>query len=139
MSAQRLAELLEVTGDHPDLHEWLRQALRRYHEGEPLDRALGLAGTRAVRLRDAALRDAADGLDPKGQLSNWQRAARLAERIPTFERTVWPRYRDNPTSDTLGVNACLLAAFRAGCYVPRGQRQLHTILQNCSDDCSEAA
>lgn len=140
MSARKLQRLIALAREHdPSLYAWLASATAEYQSGENLERALGLCGPGAMRERDAALREAADWLDPKGQMAASRRAQRLAERIRSFERAVWPRYQDHPEADSHGVNAALLRAFRSGAYVPRGQRQLTTILQNPSDDCSAAA
>lgn len=80
-----LDRLLEATRSDPEIHAWLDQALQRYRAGEPLERALGLAGPEATKQRNAALRRAADLLDPPGALSAWQRAKRLEETLRRFE------------------------------------------------------
>ena len=140
MSHRRVYALLAVAKSADvDLYLWLTEALADYHAGMPLEQALALAGPRAVRVRDDALREAARLLDPNGQLSAWALAGKLAERIGRFERSVWPRYRDTPAAESRGVNDALLQVFRAGVLIPRTQRALWTILKNPSPDFRKAA
>ncbi|MCC5810043.1 MAG: hypothetical protein JJU06_06690 [Ectothiorhodospiraceae bacterium] len=140
MSADRLSQLIALAREHdPALAGWLCRAVSDWRKGAALETALGLRGTAAMVLRDAAIREAAALMDPKGQLSTWARAEKLGLRIAAFRTSVWPRYRDNPDAETLGVNGALVAAFRAGRHVPRSPRQLFDILQNQSRDCRKAA
>lgn len=139
MSAERFGQLLVLTREQdPALHRWLSEAHQRWQQGERLEQALELAGGRAVRLRDSALIAAADGLDPKGQLSTWARAGRLALRIGSFERAIWPRYRNDPTANSEGVTQALIQAFRLGVSIPRTQRSLYSVLKNSSEDFRKA-
>lgn len=140
MSAAFLQRLIALAREHdPVAYAWLLDALADHRDGMALDQALGLAGPRAVRERDRALAEAATGMDPRGLLSTWARAGVLAERIESFEAVVWPRYRDDPTADSRGVNAALVAAFRSGARVPRTQRALHDVLKNPPADFRNAA
>ena len=140
MSHRRAYRLLAITRNaDPDLYLWLAEALADYHAGLPLEQALSLAGPRAVKIRDNALREAARLLDPKGQLSTWGLAGKLADRIGSFERSVWPRYRGTPAAESMGVNDALLQVFRAGGHVPRTQRALFEVLKNQSRAFGQAA
>lgn len=139
MSGRKLQRLIALAREHdPSLYAWLAPAVAEYQSGENLERALGLCGSRAVRERDEALCAAAEAMDPKGQLSTWARAGKLAARLPQFEAVVLPRYTD-PEADTLGVNHHLLRAYRTRQRIPRTQRALADVLKNSSADFRSAA
>lgn len=82
MSLPRLQRVMEAA--QPEDRMWLEAALARWRDGEPLDHALGLAGPRAIKQRNAALCRAADLLDPAGDLSDWQRAGKVEKAIRYF-------------------------------------------------------
>ena len=137
MSAARLQRLI-ASVDDPDLAAWLSAGLRRWEAGESLDRALELSGGRAMAVRDAALREAAELLDPRQEQSRWQRAGMLKRRIASFER-IFPRFRDRPDAFQEGVNAALATAFRSGCCIPKSQRGLWDVLKNSPESFNSAA
>lgn len=133
MSAERLQRLIALTREHDaGLYAWLAAAVVDHRTGLPLDQALGLSGTRAVRERDEALAAATEAMDPRGLLSTWARAGRLSNRLAHFEFAIWPRYADKPTSapPAGGVNHHLVRAWRTGQRIPRSQRALFEILKN---------
>lgn len=91
--SDRLARLLAHTRTDPELHAWFAKALADWRGGMSLEHALGLGGPRAVRQRDAALRRAADLIDPAGEMSSWKRAAKVEKAIRYFNRV---RSHDSP-------------------------------------------
>lgn len=101
MSTAYLDRLLEITRNEPELYAWLTRALARYRQGERLERALGLAGARAVLVRNATVRRVADLIDRDGSLRPWPRAAEVARRVRHFEATAWPRLRAREDRDEL--------------------------------------
>lgn len=141
MTEARLQRVIAVLKKHADasLHSWFAAAdSERRSSDMTFEDALGLTGPRALSERDEALAAAAEAMDPKGQLSRNARAVRLAARLETFERIVWPRYSNDPTADTHGVNHHLLRAWRTGLSIPRSDRTLNEILKNHSADFKKA-
>jgi hypothetical protein len=121
MSADRLARLSALARHHdPALARWLDDALRSWREeGVPFERALGLCGPDARKLRDALLGRLAELLDPSGRLSLWKRADLVRRAI---------RRGPGPRSGELGD--VLRALAECGCYVPTSQRAVHSLLKN---------
>lgn len=81
------ADMLDALPE--DLQQQFAAALESYRDGEALDHALGLAGPRAIKARDAAIRRAGDLMDP--DLSAWAVAAKLEKQRRHMDRVVLPR------------------------------------------------
>jgi len=79
MSVAKLRQLFEATAGDPDLHQWLKDGLRRWREGEELENALGLESSAIANERNAALVRAASLLP--ANLTAYQKAEHLARRL----------------------------------------------------------
>lgn len=117
-----LDRLLAATKADRELHTWLTQALAEYRAGMPLEHALGLAGPRAVRRRDAAIRRLADLLDPAGELRPWPLAARVERAIAGFGRL---RHRESLLAKTI---AEIIEIESRGVKAVRCQRGIYRII-----------
>ena len=141
-------EALEAIHDHctgnlpltPDLRDWLAESISRYlgHDCGSLNEAFGVTQghggvpwwrERAIRQRDAALRDLAHA--HFGELSVYARAKAVAEAAGRYQVTCWPRdrlldgmperYRGTPKEH-------LWRAFRSEAKMPVSERRLRTLL-----------
>jgi len=124
----------------PDLNAWLAQALAQYldHRCDNLNDAFGLTQghggvpwwrERAIRQRDAALRDLAEA--HFSELSTYARAKAVAQVSARYGAICWPR------DEALDEMPCryrgthkeqLWRAFRSGAKMPVSERRLRTLL-----------
>ena len=119
-----------------DMREWLSDGIREFLDSggkRPLCVCLGLRGIGKrslateyeLRQRNIALREAARHIGGPN-LSDWQRAQRLADLVAS-----WPRRRRRltatPAERLTPMERSLVEAFQWG-YVPTTARQLFTIL-----------
>ncbi len=81
MSGMRLRQLITLSAAEPELQQWLRDGLERYKQGEPLDKALAIAGPLAVEHRDNAIRVAAGIIDTDGDMATWAQARLLSHYL----------------------------------------------------------
>ena len=88
---QHLANLLEGDAPLPPASRlWLRDSLRRWLAGLPIERALGLTAANARRERDELLRRNAQTVQAR---SAWHRALLLSDQVRRLHRgrrTAWP-------------------------------------------------
>ena len=124
----------------PDLRDWLADAIGRYleHSCDSLNEAFGLIQghggvpwwrERAIRERDAALRDLAG--DHFSDLSVYARAKAVAEISERYQTTCWPRDREldrMPARYNGTVKQQLWRAFQSGAKMPVSERRLRTLL-----------
>lgn len=133
MSLERLTRLRHAAVQHdPEVAAWLDAALQAWRNGEDLDCALGLAGTQAVRARNAAIRRAADLLDREGALSAWARAGRVEAAVRHYEAVVWPRRGSPRATDSplkLAMHEWLTLEGAEGVRPVRVQRALYNIVR----------
>lgn len=110
--------------------QWLYTGFRRHrHRGMSLNAALGLDKASLRRVRDAALREAAEVLRP-GTESEWQVAVRLADAISRFETRIWPRCRQETEPIHLGpMDEAIRRAFRQGVKVPSTPKMLYQLVR----------
>ena len=108
------------------VRRWWLDSVKAHSSKVSLEVALGLAGQKTWRARDAALREAAEiiapGEEPKAQ------AKALLTKINFFETRVMPRYRSNPAQRLEGWKLALFRAFDSGRMVPRDTKSLEGIL-----------
>ncbi len=130
MSAQHLQQLRELARDVPEVSQWLEDGLQRWKEnGEPLDRALALAGARAKIERNRALIQAARLLDPEQQHTAWKLAGLLEFSIRRFESLVWPRDKVSGKTQLSPIDHALYQAFISGAEMIRTQRKLFDLIR----------
>jgi hypothetical protein len=128
VSTARLDRLFTLTADHDaELHAWIVDGVRDWRGGLSLDVALGLAGGRARRYRDQALRRAAEIIMARDDVGVWEAAGRLAKQIRHFERCVQPRMTEEKVLDPL--HQAIADALHAGCAVVRSPRRLWEIIR----------
>lgn len=73
-------------------------------------------------LRDAALRRAAELIDPDDELSTWAVSSRLAATLGRFEATAWPRIRAGARRPRDSLETVLVAALEHDAEIPVSQR-----------------
>jgi hypothetical protein len=119
LSLYRLQKLAETAA--PDDRVWLLQAIAHYEQGEALEAALGIKGARAVIRRNQCLIDAAELLDPTGELGPWKTAGLLEKEIRRVETR-----GSGKTSSRL--DELVLEAFSCGQMIA-SQRRLYELLR----------
>lgn len=110
--------------------QWLCTGFQRHrNRGMSLNAALRLDKASLRRVRDVALREAAELLRP-GAESEWQVAVRLADAISRFETRIWSRCRTGTDVPYLGpMDLALYRAFRQGVKVPSTPKMLYQLVQ----------
>jgi hypothetical protein len=102
VSSVRMLRLIELAEQHnAELHTWLAGGIRRWRDGEDLDRALGLNGRGARRAAEDALLRAGAILDPAGTCSPSMLATRIAGDLQRFKACRWPTVRAYDTPHNL--------------------------------------
>lgn len=119
MSLYRLQRLAETAA--PDDRVWLLQAIAHYEQGEALEAALGIKGTRAVIRRNQCLIEAAGLLDPAGELGPWKSAGLLEKEIRRVETR-------GSGKASLRLDELILEAFSCGQMIA-SQRRLYDLLR----------
>lgn len=109
--------LLRANSDCPptaqEFLDWIRPSINRAAAGEDLMVALGLTRGALVKARDAAMREAAQGLGADG-CNTWILAKRLSAQIARFESRYWPRLRAGlPVEGLSPVDAALHRVLQA--------------------------
>ena len=124
----------------PDLRNWLADSLGRYlgHDCDNLNEAFGVIQShggvpwwreRAIRLRDAALRELSH--ETYGTISVYSRAKAIAEISKRYQTTCWPRDRqlsEMPERYRGTPKEHLWRAFKSDAKMPVSERRLRTLL-----------
>lgn len=115
-----------------EVKRWLRAGFRRYLSGAApsLEIALQLGASNRKRVRDQALREAADVIDNGQQLPHCTLAKMLEEKIERFESGVLPLIKRGMPSNLTVLDQCLWQAFRAGGGMRRSKRDLQRLWTN---------
>ena len=108
--------------------EWFASGLRQWTRGENLEAALSLTYADRVRRRDSAMRAAAELLMSGCELSAWDLAGRLADRLKRFKSTKLPLFRRGATVHMDEVERHLLVACESGARISTSRRHLHRLL-----------
>lgn len=124
-------ELLQraASGENVTLPQYLaRKLLSAANDGE-IAAALGLALAQRVRLRNAALVDAARVLATDG-CSTWQAADRLAHAVRRFERALLPALRAGQVLPLTPHESALWRAYQVrGARMLKSPRKLYSMLK----------
>ncbi len=123
--------LKSVRGDltDQDAGHWLRRALRRHCDGEPLERALEIDSGSLIRARNLALCEASDVLTGAAVITPWERALQLERAVRRFRTRIWPRCRLDPSVAMGPADEALHRAFRTGRQIPGTARRLYDLLK----------
>ncbi|WP_172955058.1 hypothetical protein [Sterolibacterium denitrificans] len=111
---------------------WLEDGMRRYLRGMPLENALGFDDAGRMRVRNAALVDAAVAIDSGRGLSPWELAGKLEHAIKRYESVVSLMLKRGRMSvDTLSSpDAEIHRAFTSGARRLASQGKLYGLLSN---------
>ncbi|HRQ59635.1 MAG TPA: hypothetical protein PLN31_19635 [Azoarcus taiwanensis] len=121
--ARRAAE-----GQHDAaVRAWVSEACRRILAGDPPDQAFRLTSGDRLRMRNAALLDAARLLDTG---ETWATAGRVATAIHRFEARILPTLQRNPEHPLDEIDQALQRAFATGCRIPGTQRRLYDLFSD---------
>ena len=127
---------MEHRQPHTTARLWfLNGTLRALRRDESLDTALGLRGPGRrtlqgrlrLQVRNGHLRAAVQAVAVDPELSDWQRACRLAPLVRRFMADVWPRSRtlDAPLADWPDWKAHVWHAARCDIALPTSARALY--------------
>jgi len=112
----------------PEPERWeLQTALRLIGEGEPPEQALQLTNGHRRRIRDNALKDAAEAVKDADNLE--QTANTLERAIRRFDCRIWPRVRYELNPNLPPIDAALFRAFRTGVRQVHCARKLRDIIE----------
>ncbi len=132
----------------PSLQYWLSEGIRRYADGEELEKALNLHGAPGKRKANTMLMDAimdnylleAWGAVTDEPIEPRQRSERLYQKMSRFETSRYRAYQhyDLPPDNLSELQKILFSMFKTGVTLPGTSRGLHErimrILENHGGD-----
>lgn len=131
LDAFQWAESIAYGRAVPDAANWARivAGFRQWAErGDALDDAFELTGATRTRICRSELRAAANLLRAGRDMSTFNLAGELADRLKRFESGKLPLYRRGANVSMDAVELHLLEACQAGVRFPRSQRRLYDCL-----------